>query len=209
MSQVNYIFRVILVGDSGVGKTCIIDRYCNSRFQSSHDMTIGVDFGCKLVPIDVDGKTVNIKCHLWDTAGQESYRSITRSYYRNSTIAFICFDTTSYESFNHCKAWIEDIKKECPDCSHIVLVGTKIDLECYRIVQREDAERNAQENGFYYGEVSAKKDININEIFDKSIRDAYIKYKNGEKMPGITDFGSAPVNLTDKNKNWSNCCGIM
>src|SRR5438552_4082923 len=105
----NFLFKYIIVGDSGVGKSCLMSRFVNDKFIISHDMTIGVEFGSRV--IDIEGK--KIKIQLWDTAGQESFKSITLSYYRGSTGIILCYDTTDSQSFKNIIKWLKEIESKC------------------------------------------------------------------------------------------------
>ena len=101
-----YTFKYIIVGDSSVGKSCLLLQFTDKRFKLAHDLTIGVEFGSRLVAVD---KNVNIKLQIWDTAGQESFRSITRSYYRGAICSLLVYDITRRASFQNCVKWLEEI----------------------------------------------------------------------------------------------------
>eukprot|EP01119_Soliformovum_irregulare_P010013 TRINITY_DN2424_c0_g1_i7.p1 TRINITY_DN2424_c0_g1~~TRINITY_DN2424_c0_g1_i7.p1 ORF type:complete len:157 (-),score=6.39 TRINITY_DN2424_c0_g1_i7:363-833(-) len=103
----DYLFKYIIIGDSGVGKSCLLLQFTDKRFQPAHDLTIGVEFGSRM--ISIDGKQV--KLQIWDTAGQESFRSITRSYYRGAAGALLVYDITRRETFNHLTCWLEDARQ--------------------------------------------------------------------------------------------------
>jgi len=105
MADIDYIFRFIIIGDSNVGKSCIVSRFAHDSFASNHDITIGVDFATTI--ININGKKINI----WDTAGQEAFKSITRSYYRNTTAIILTYDVTNMYSFCNINNWIRDAKK--------------------------------------------------------------------------------------------------
>jgi Ras-related protein Rab-2A len=120
-----YLFKYIIVGDTGVGKSCALLQFTDERFQPVHDLTIGVEFGAKMITIE----NRQIKLQIWDTAGQESFRSITRSYYRGAASALLMYDITRRETFNHLTRWLEEINKNSNSNIVIMLIGNKSDLE--------------------------------------------------------------------------------
>ena len=124
-SNYNYLFRYIIVGDMAVGKSCILLQFVDNKFRHSHELTIGVEFGAKSVEID---KKV-IKIQIWDTAGQEAFQAITRTYYKGAVGAFLVYDITRKETFSHIVKWLEEIKNNSSKSIVMVLVGNKNDLE--------------------------------------------------------------------------------
>ncbi|XP_074091023.1 ras-related protein Rab-2B isoform X2 [Macrotis lagotis] len=116
-----YLFKYIIIGDTGVGKSCLLLQFTDKRFQPVHDLTIGVEFGARMV--NIDGK--QIKLQIWDTAGQESFRSITRSYYRGAAGALLVYDITRRETFNHLTSWLEDARQHSSSNMVIMLIGNK------------------------------------------------------------------------------------
>uniref|UniRef100_A0A8C9UK38 RAB2B, member RAS oncogene family n=1 Tax=Spermophilus dauricus TaxID=99837 RepID=A0A8C9UK38_SPEDA len=140
-----YLFKYIIIGDT--------------RFQPVHDLTIGVEFGARMV--NIDGK--QIKLQIWDTAGQESFRSITRSYYRGAAGALLVYDITRRETFNHLTSWLEDARQHSSSNMVIMLIGNKSDLESRRDVKREEGEAFAREHGLIFMETSAKTACNVEE----------------------------------------------
>ena len=121
-----YVFKFIVVGDSSVGKSCLLLQFTDNRFKPGHDLTIGVEFGSRTVAID---KSNNIKLQIWDTAGQESFRSITRSYYRGAICALLVYDITRRNTFQNLVRWLEEMLEHAYNRMTIVLVGNKKDLE--------------------------------------------------------------------------------
>lgn len=164
-----YVLKYIIVGDSSVGKTCLVNRLTNNTFNSQYDLTIGVEFGSYNMKIDDN----EIKLQIWDTAGQESFRSITRAYYRGSSVAFLVFDITNRDSFQNVLSWYEDIKNFSNKNYIIYLVGNKKDLDDKRKIAYEEAQMFAEEHGLKYFETSAKTDINVTHIFRESAKDMY------------------------------------
>ncbi|XP_005290021.1 ras-related protein Rab-39A [Chrysemys picta bellii] len=175
-----YQFRLIVLGDSTVGKSCLLHRFTEGRFPGPlHcDPTVGVDFFSRLVEIE-PGKRV--KLQLWDTAGQERFRSITRSYYRNSVGGLLVFDITNRRSFEHVKDWLEEAKMHVQPFQIVfLLVGHKCDLVSQRQVTREEAEKLSSTRGMKYIETSAKDATNVEESFTILTRDIYELVKKGE-----------------------------
>ncbi|KAL1915650.1 uncharacterized protein VTP21DRAFT_6409 [Calcarisporiella thermophila] len=171
----DYIFKYIVIGDTGVGKSCLLLQFTDKRFQPAHDLTIGVEFGARFV--NVEGK--QIKLQIWDTAGQESFRSITRSYYRGAAGALLVYDITRRETFDHLTMWLEDARQHANVNTTIMLIGNKSDLEGKRAVTREEGERFAREHGLFFMETSAKTSANVEEAFVNTAADIYEKIKTG------------------------------
>ncbi|CBZ29597.1 putative ras-related protein rab-2a [Leishmania mexicana MHOM/GT/2001/U1103] len=161
MSQSNYVFKYIIIGDSGVGKSCLLLQFTDKRFEPLHDLTIGVEFGARL--ISIQGKSV--KLQIWDTAGQESFRSITRSYYRGASGALLVYDVTRRDTFTHLQSWLEDAKANANTALVIMLIGNKCDLDSKRQVSREEGEAFARCNGLMFMETSAKTSQNVDDAF--------------------------------------------
>ncbi len=162
-NKYEYIFKIILIGNSSVGKSSILQRYIQKVFNESYSCTIGVDFFMK--SLDVGDKS--IKLQLWDTAGTEKFRSITTGYYRGANAAFVVFDLTSKPTFDCLNEWIQNYYKYSnPDSEkNVVLVGNKCDLVNKREVSEEEIENFAKNNNLMYFETSAKDGKNIDECF--------------------------------------------
>jgi Ras-related protein Rab-2A len=155
-----YLFKYIIIGDTGVGKSCLLLQFTDKRFQPVHDLTIGVEFGARMISIDQK----NIKLQIWDTAGQESFRSITRSYYRGAAGALLVYDITRRETFNHLTRWLEEARQNANSNMVIMLIGNKSDLDHRRAVSTEEGERFAKENNLVFLETSAKSAHNVEEV---------------------------------------------
>jgi len=157
------IYKYIIVGDSGVGKTCLLLRMTTKRYEPTYDMTIGVDFG----QYEYDYGDKLIKLQIWDTAGQESFRSITRAYYRGAVCAILVYDVTSRHSFESIRGWLSDIYLYSNYDNHItiVLVANKIDATQRRVVSTEEGKNLAMEYKIIYYETSAKTGDNVSNIF--------------------------------------------
>lgn len=131
-TKYDYAFKFILVGDTGVGKTSLISRFISGEFNIDHEFTVGVEFGAKTITL----ANKLIKLQIWDTAGQEEFKAVTRSYYRSSAAALVVFDTTRKDTFRSVARWVEDIRNNGKKDSVLVLVGNKIDLVQDRMVSR-------------------------------------------------------------------------
>ena len=162
-SECDINLKILLLGDSNVGKTCFLLRYIEDTFTDNHISTIGVDYKLKLVTAP-DDKIV--KLQIWDTAGQDRFRCITKNYYRGSDGIMLIYDITSATSFINIKNWIGQIKDYLGDDARITLVGNKCDLEYNRRVSREEGMKLANEHNFSFFEASAKNNVNINEAFE-------------------------------------------
>ncbi|KAL8033083.1 hypothetical protein ABFS82_13G139900 [Erythranthe guttata] len=171
-----YLFKYIIIGDTGVGKSCLLLQFTDKRFQPVHDLTIGVEFGARMITID----NKPIKLQIWDTAGQESFRSITRSYYRGAAGALLVYDITRRETFNHLASWLEDARQHANPNMSIMLIGNKCDLSHRRAVSTEEGEQFAKENGLIFMEASAKTAQNVEEVaFIKTAATIYKKIQDG------------------------------
>ncbi|KAI9522386.1 Ras- protein Rab-1A [Dissostichus eleginoides] len=159
--EYDYLFKLLLIGDSGVGKSCLLLRFADDTYTESYISTIGVDF--KIRTIDMDGKTV--KLQIWDTAGQERFRTITSSYYRGAHGIIIVYDVTEQESFNNVKQWLDEIDRyACENVSRL-LVGNKSDLVSKKVVELSTAQDLASSLKVPLLETSAKSSDNVERAF--------------------------------------------
>ena len=165
--QKELLYKILLLGDSSVGKTCFLMRYSDNTFQEIHMSTIGLDYKLKNVQLD-DGNIVKIQ--IWDTAGQDRFRSITKNYYKGAHGIILIYDITSRKTYENIKNWVTQIKEEVSDKVNIILVGNKIDDEKNRKVSTEEGEKMAKEIGFYFYETSAKTGINIDSTFNDLVK---------------------------------------
>mmetsp|Transcript_61522 Transcript_61522/g.168991 ORF Transcript_61522/g.168991 Transcript_61522/m.168991 type:complete len:210 (+) Transcript_61522:227-856(+) len=170
-----YLFKYIIIGDTGVGKSCLLLQFTDKRFQPVHDLTIGVEFGARMVNID----NRQIKLQIWDTAGQESFRSITRSYYRGAAGALLVYDITRRDTFNHLTRWLEEAKQNSNPNMVIMLIGNKSDLHMRRAVSFKEGEQFAEEHGLIFLETSAKTAANVEQAFIKTAEKIYEKILSG------------------------------
>ncbi|CAF3586827.1 unnamed protein product [Rotaria socialis] len=171
----SYRFKYIVIGDQGVGKSCLLLQFTDKRFRAVNDATIGVEFGNRFVTID--GKS--IKLQIWDTAGQELYRSITRSYYRAAAAAFLVYDISKRKTFDHMTMWLNEMQEYSTSDMIFVLVGNKCDLSNEREVQKEEGEAFAQKHEIMFMETSAKTATNVEELFVNTAFKIYDKIKTG------------------------------
>ena len=173
--NVKYIFKIIIIGDTSVGKTNISYRFCRGEFTTDIESTVGLDFLNKYITID--NTLINIQ--LWDTAGSEKFRSVTRTYYKNSACALIVYDVSRKDTFNNVTSWIEDCKKYNGKNIYIILVGNKDDLK-NREVTEEEGKELADRFGLKFFETSALNGHNIEEVFIDACTEINNKIKNEE-----------------------------
>ncbi len=167
-----FSYKILLLGDSTVGKTCFLKRFTDGTFQDAYLSTIGYDFKFKNLTLK-NGKEVRIQ--VWDTAGQERFRTISRAYYKGAHGVILMYDVTNQKTFNNIKRWLEEIKKEASNRICLLLIANKIDMKEERIVSIEDGENLAKDNDLQIIEASAKEDINVSEAFQKIAEDIVIK----------------------------------
>jgi len=179
MTSYAYLFKYIIIGDSSVGKSCLLLQFADKRFKADHDTTIGVEFGSKNIQI----KDKTIKMQIWDTAGQESFRSITRSYYRGSIGALLVYDVTRRETFEGLTKWLEETRNYANDKTLIILIGNKTDLADKREVSTEEGEKFAKQNGIFFMETSAKTAFNVETAFHKTAEEILERIQKGEIDP--------------------------
>ena len=171
----DYLFKYIIIGDAAVGKSNLLLRYAHGQFKPEYQLTIGVEFGAKNVQIN--NKIYRIQ--IWDTVGQENFRSITRAYYKNSVCALIVYDISSRDSFNNVSTWVDDCKNQSPKTIFMVLVGNKSDLSDRRQVNTEEGKELAEKYGMLFFETSAKNGTNVEEIFLESANNIVQKIEQG------------------------------
>ena len=208
MSEEDYemMVKIILIGDSAVGKTNIMSKYLRGQFQENSKATVGVEFGSKLFKID----NHNIKAQIWDTAGQEKYKAITGAYYKGSKGAFVVYDITRKETFDATDRWINDLKISSDPKINIILIGNKSDLEDKRDVLKEQGEEKAKSFGCAFLETSAFNGDNIDKGFEMMISDIFKKFKEEsleEDDLGIIEKGEdINLNKAKANNEKKGCC---
>ena len=190
--------KIMLIGDSNVGKTSIIKRYCKNIFSKSHIATVGIDLETKNIKI---GKQV-INLQLWDTAGQERYRVLSKNYYNNSDAFIIVYDITNSKSFENVTNWILQIKENASENVKIILFGNKSDLEDQRLINEEEGKKLAKENNINFYETSAENGANV----DKAIIDLVKEVINNENFIKGSENTSQLSGDKFKKENKKKCC---
>ena len=192
------LYKILLLGDSAVGKSCLLLRFCDNSFQETHLTTIGLDFRLKTIDLE-DGK--KIKVQIWDTAGQDRFRAITRNYYKGANGILLVYDVTDERSFEHIRSWIEKIHEEAQEGIITYLVGNKIDDEERRVISEEKGHKLGEEFKLDYFETSAKKSIGVNEVFNKLIKEIHKSYQeqNEEQEANM-------ICINNKKKKKKKCC---
>ena len=188
-----------------VGKSNILSRYAYGRFNPDYEVTIGTEFMAKNIVIN----DRNVRIQIWDTAGQEAFRSITRSYYKSSTCAFIVYDITEKKTFYDVSSWLQDCRDMCYKNILIYLIGNKSDLEDKRQVTQEEGQQFADENNLIFFETSALNGNNIEEIFFQSATELVNKLESGELKDDLNNTGIKVVNYnkdSDALKKKKGCC---
>ncbi|KAJ1650678.1 GTP-binding protein of the rab/ypt [Dispira simplex] len=155
-------FKLVLLGESAVGKSSLVVRFAKDQFDEYRESTIGAAFFTQVVPVD---DTTSVKFEIWDTAGQERYKSLAPMYYRNAQCAVIVYDITKAETFERAKSWVKELQRQADPDIVIALVGNKNDLEANRAVTAEECQAYADEGGLLFKETSAKTGANVLELF--------------------------------------------
>ena len=194
-NEVEFVFKILLLGDSEVGKSCFLMRYSDNVFVENYITTIGLDYKLKNVKLD-SGKT--IKVQLWDTAGQDKYRTIAKNYFKGSHGILLLYDITKQSSFNNIREWIQDIREEVSPKAIIFLIGNKIDLADQRKISKEKGIELAEEYKLPFFEASAKSGENVDEVFKALYKKISEVYGDLER-----EMGSK---LNKRKKNQRKCC---
>ena len=195
-----FAFKILLLGDSSVGKTCFLKRYTENTFQDAYLSTIGFDFKYKLVTLE-DGKIVKVQ--LWDTAGEERFRTIAKSYYKGAHGIVLRYDVTNRKTYENIRKWMNQIKDDSSSNISIILVANKIDCENeYRQVTKEEGKTLAKSNNLPIFEASAKDNINVEESFK------YLIEKINQNISNISVQTTTKLNIDNKNKKQEKkgCC---
>ncbi|CAO1614809.1 unnamed protein product [Sympodiomycopsis kandeliae] len=183
------LLKLLLIGDSGVGKSCLLLRFCDDAWTPSFITTIGIDF--KIRTIELDGK--RIKLQIWDTAGQERFRTITTAYYRGAMGILLVFDVTDERSFQNIRTWHSNIEQHASEGVSKLLVGNKSDWTEKRVVSTEEAQELAKELGIPYVETSAKNNDQVDDAFFSLAREVKAKLV---ESGAINPAGSTGTNQT-------------
>ena len=189
------VFKILLLGDSEVGKSCFLMRYSENVFIENYITTIGLDYKLKTVKLDT-GKT--IKVQLWDTAGQDKYRTIAKNYYKGSHGILLLYDITKQSSFDNIREWVRDIQEEVNEKAILFLIGNKIDMEDQRKIPKEKGVELAEEFKIPFFEASAKSGENVDEVFKALYNKICEIYGDLERERG--------TKLIKKRKIKGRCC---
>ncbi|KAJ2077605.1 Rab GTPase ypt31 [Coemansia sp. RSA 988] len=207
--EYDYLFKIVLIGDSGVGKSNLLSRFARNEFNLESKSTIGVEFATR--SIQVDGKI--IKAQIWDTAGQERYRAITSAYYRGAVGALLVYDIAKHPTYDNVTTWMKELRDHADSNIVIMLVGNKSDLRHLRAVPTEDAKQFAAENGLFFIETSALDASNVEKSFTQILEEIYriVSNKAIESSQDNAQLGTGaqPIIVPDSNdytKMTSGCC---
>ena len=200
------LYKIIIIGDTGVGKSNILSRYLKDEFREDSKSTVGVELGTKFLKI----KDMGAKLQIWDTAGQERYKSITSSYYKGSHGCFIVYDITNEKTFENVDNWFKQAQKEASKEVSIILVGNKCDLENERKISKEKGEEKAKNFNCPFFETSALSKIKIDDIFTEMVNNIFEK-TGGAKNEDDDDIeiineNDKGVNLNAEEPKKKGCC---
>ncbi|KAM9263524.1 ras-related protein Rab-30 [Cariama cristata] len=200
MEDYDFLFKIVLIGNAGVGKTCLVRRFTQGLFPPGQGATIGVDFMIKTVEINGE----KVKLQIWDTAGQERFRSITQSYYRSANALILTYDITCEESFRCLPEWLREIEQYASNKVITVLVGNKIDLADKREVSQQRAAEFSEAQDMYYLETSAKESDNVEKLF----LDLACRLISEARQNTLVNNVSSPVPGEGKSISYLTCCNF-
>nr|XP_057918738.1 ras-related protein Rab-5C-like [Doryrhamphus excisus] len=200
----NFQFKLVLLGESAVGKSSLVLRFVKGQFHEFQESTIGAAFQSKTISLG----DATIKLDIWDTAGQERYHSLAPMYYRGAQAAIVVYDITSTETFARAKNWVKELYKQANPNMVIALTGNKADMGDKRAVEHQEGQEYAEENGLLFMETSAKTGLNVNDIF-MAIANKLPK-NDPQAGAGQAGRGRTGVDLHDNNpQNRSRCCSAL
>ena len=198
-SEYDLSFKIIVVGDSGVGKSCLTMRGTKNHFEECYSPTVGFEF----FTFNIRVNDKNIKLQIWDTCGQEAYRSLITSFYRNASLAILVYSIDNQNSYNNIEAWLNEIKSQSNPETKTFLIGNKIDLENERKIPKELAQQFCKDHGFnYFEETSAKNDINAKTVFINAAKELYLSHL--EYKDRASRLGSMEPSSYQQNSNFNN-----
>eukprot|EP00794_Sanderia_malayensis_P003691 gene3691-4209_t len=202
----DYVFKIIIVGDAGVGKSCLLRRFADQSFTDNYINTIGVDF--KVRTLDIHGKS--IKLNIWDSAGQERFRTIVNTYYRGAHGVIVVYDTTDRDSFAHLPQWLDDVSELAEPNSKKLLVGTKVDLDAaHRQVSKQTVSNYAHSINVPFIETSAKSGQNVEQAFNQ-MTTLLLEEMGPQDLidgdPNIITLDGKTHNVTDEKRKKKKCC---
>jgi len=205
--EYDYLFKVVLIGDSGVGKSNLLSRFTRNEFNLESKSTIGVEFATR--SIQCDSKT--IKAQIWDTAGQERYRAITSAYYRGAVGALLVYDISKSESYNNVERWLNELRDHADSNIVIMLVGNKSDLRHLRAVQTDQASAFAEKHGLSFIETSALDSTNVELAFQRILTEIYhivaVNKLEKKDQTDVKDTETVEIERTEREEKKSGCCG--
>ncbi|XP_033725110.1 ras-related protein rab-11.1-like [Pecten maximus] len=196
--QYDFIWKIVLVGDSGVGKTNLLSRFTRNEFNAESKSTIGVEFATR--NLTIKGKTV--RAQIWDTAGQERYRAITSVYYRGAVGALVVYDITKPQTFDNLHKWLDELKEHADPYVCIMIVGNKTDLISVRAIQQEQGRLKAEQHKYSFIETSALDSTNVGEAFNNLLVDIFkvqVEDQNSETKIADNSSTIVPSSSTDPN----------
>ncbi|XAR58773.1 hypothetical protein NMG60_11014305 [Bertholletia excelsa] len=205
-----YLFKIVVIGDSAVGKSNLLSRFARDEFDLHSKATVGVEFQTQVV--EVDGKEV--KAQVWDTAGQERFRAVTSAYYRGAVGALVVYDISRRTTFESIKRWLDELHTHCDTTVARMLVGNKCDLENIRDVSTEEGKTLAEEEGLFFIETSALDSTNVKTAFEIVIHEIYNNFSrkvlNSDSYKAELSVNRVTlVNGSDKqNKGGLSCCSF-
>lgn len=192
--KIDYVFKVVLIGDSAVGKSQILARFARNEFSLDSKATIGVEFQTRTLVI----QHKSVKAQIWDTAGQERYRAVTSAYYRGAVGAMLVYDITKRQTFDHIPRWLEELRAHADRNIVIMLIGNKTDLEDQRAVPTEDAKEFAQKEGLFFLETSAMEAINVEDAFLTVLTEIFNIVNKKNLAADDNQSNGNPASLTGK-----------
>jgi small GTP-binding protein len=198
--KTDYTLKILTIGESAVGKTCILLRFTDNKFLKTHLTTIGIDYKSKVIKV----QNYSVKLKIWDTAGQERFRNITQQYYKGADGILLVYDVTERTSFEKVREWMKQIQQNTnKEKIGIILVGNKCDMD-ERQVSTEEGQSLSKEFGILFYETSAYKDININESFESLVNEIITKKEpdTSDKKDGTTTLVQKPIDQPKKK----GCC---
>ena len=195
--QYDLSFKIIFIGDSGVGKSCLTSKAVKNTFEDYYQATVGFEF--LTYNLKLNDKV--IKMQIWDTCGQEIYKSLITNFYRNSSLAIVTYSIDNKESFQHAENWLNDLRSQANPDVRIFLVGNKADLEEERKVSKEEGEKFAKEQGMHFFETSCQTGDNIENAFMDLVQQIYEKKKSI-----IQSENEENIKINTKNSKKKKCC---
>ncbi|GAA0170098.1 small GTPase [Lithospermum erythrorhizon] len=206
----DYLFKLVLIGDSGVGKSNLLSRFTRNEFNLESKSTIGVEFATK--SLQIDSKV--IKAQIWDTAGQERYRAITSAYYRGAVGALLVYDVTRHPTFENVKRWLKELRDHTDPNIVVMLIGNKSDLRHLLAVSTEAGKSFAEAESLYFMETSALEATNVENAFSEVLTQIYhivskkaVEAGDGSANASVPSKGET-ININDETSSWKKfgCC---